>query len=63
MTSDNETSLSTNLFSLRLKIDDYAIDTTLIAADLKMSPTRYVTFSSDLHDDRPKSPQWSERLV
>jgi len=48
MTSDNETSLLTNLFSLCLKIDDYATDTTLIAADLKMSPTRYVTFSSDL---------------
>ena len=57
MTSDNETSLLTNLFTLCLKIDDYATDTTLIAADLKMSPTRYVTFSSDLHDDRPKSPQ------
>ena len=57
MTSDNETSLLTNLFSLCLKIDDYATDTTLIAADLKMSPTRYVTFSNYLHDGRPKSPQ------
>ena len=57
MTSDNETTLLTHLFSLCLKIDDYATDTTLIAADLKMSPTRYVTFSSDLHDIRSNSPQ------
>ena len=44
MTSDNETNLLTHLFSLCLKIDDYATDTTLVAADLKISPTRYVTF-------------------
>jgi len=40
ITSDNETSLLTHLFSLCLKIDDYATDTALIASDLKMSPTR-----------------------
>ncbi len=41
MTSENETSLLTHLFSLCLKVDDYATDTTLIAADLKMAPIRY----------------------
>ena len=40
MTSENETSLLTHLFSLCLKVDEYATDTTLIAADLKMSPAR-----------------------
>jgi hypothetical protein len=40
MTSNSETCLLTHLFSLCLRIDDYATDTTLIAADLKMSPTR-----------------------
>ena len=44
MTSENETNLLTHLFSLCLKVDDYATDTTLIAADLKMSPTRYDLF-------------------
>ena len=42
MTSENETSLLTHLFSLCLKVDDYATDTALIAADLKMSSARYV---------------------
>lgn len=41
MTSENETSLLTHLFSLCLKVDDHATDATLIAADLKMSSTRY----------------------
>ena len=41
MTTENETSLLTHLFSLCLKVDDYATDMALIAADLKMSPTRY----------------------
>lgn len=63
MTSDNETNLLTHLFSLCLKIDDYATDTKLIAADLKMSTTRYVTFSCNLHDRQPKSRQQSERPV
>lgn len=40
MTSENETSLLTHLFSLCLKVDDYATNTTVIAADLKMSPMR-----------------------
>ncbi|KAI9454084.1 RNA polymerase I associated factor A49-like protein [Russula earlei] len=40
MTSDNETNLLTHLFSLCLKVDDYATDTTLIAADLKMASTK-----------------------
>jgi DNA-directed RNA polymerase I subunit RPA49 len=57
MTSDNETSLLTHLFSLCLKIDDCATDATLIAADLKMSPTRYDPFSSDLRSFRLKSPR------
>jgi hypothetical protein len=37
MTTENETSLLTHLFSLCLKVDDYATDTALIAIDLKMS--------------------------
>jgi DNA-directed RNA polymerase I subunit RPA49 len=41
MTTENETSLLTHLFSLCLKVDDYATDTALIAADLKMSSARY----------------------
>lgn len=41
MTTENETRLLTHLFSLCLKVDDYATDTALIAADLKMSSTRY----------------------
>lgn len=40
MTTENETSLLTHLFSLCLKVDDYATDTAMIAADLKMSPAR-----------------------
>jgi len=40
MTTENETRLLTHLFSLCLKVDDYATDTALIAADLKMSTTR-----------------------
>ncbi|KAF8496162.1 Rpa49 subunit specific to nuclear RNA polymerase I [Russula emetica] len=40
MTSENEASFLTHLFSLCLKVDDYATNTTLIAADLKMSPTK-----------------------
>ena len=41
MTTENETRLLTHLFSLCLKVDDYATDTALIAVDLKMSSTRY----------------------
>ncbi len=41
MTTENETSLLTHLFSLCLKVDNYATDTALIAADLKMSSIRY----------------------
>ena len=41
MTSENETSFLTHLFSLCLKVDDYATDAAQIAADLKMSSTRY----------------------
>lgn len=48
MTSENETSLLTHLFSLCLKVDDYATETALIAADLKMAPTRYDLPLSDL---------------
>lgn len=40
MTSENEARFLTHLFSLCLKIDDYATNTTLIAADLKMSHAR-----------------------
>ncbi|KAH9054896.1 RNA polymerase I associated factor A49-like protein [Lactarius vividus] len=40
MTTENETSLLTHLFSLCLKADGYATDTALIAADLKMSSKR-----------------------
>ncbi|KAI9451427.1 RNA polymerase I associated factor A49-like protein [Lactarius psammicola] len=40
MTTENETSLLTHLFSICLKVDDHATDTALIAADLKMSSTR-----------------------
>lgn len=42
MTTENETRLLTHLFSLCLKVDDYATDAALIAVDLKMSPTRYL---------------------
>ena len=42
MTTENETRLLTHLFSLCLKVEDYAADTALIAADLKMSTTRYL---------------------
>jgi DNA-directed RNA polymerase I subunit RPA49 len=45
ITSDNETSLLTHLFSLCLKVDDYATDTGLLAVDLKMAPTRCDTFN------------------
>ena len=41
MTTENETRLLTHLFALCLKADDYATDTALIAADLKMPSTRY----------------------
>src|ERR1700677_5243827 len=34
MTTENETRLLTHLFSLCLKVDDYATDTALIAVDL-----------------------------
>jgi DNA-directed RNA polymerase I subunit RPA49 len=44
MTSENETSFFTHLFSLCLKVDDYATDTSLIATDLKMSLARYDLF-------------------
>lgn len=44
MTSENETALLTHLFSLCLKVDEYATDTTLIASDLTMSPTLYDPF-------------------
>ncbi|KAH9003792.1 RNA polymerase I associated factor A49-like protein [Lactarius hatsudake] len=40
MTTENETSLLTHLFSLCLKADGHATDTALIAADLKMASTR-----------------------
>ncbi|KAH9958750.1 Rpa49 subunit specific to nuclear RNA polymerase I [Russula dissimulans] len=40
MTSDNETNLLTHLFALCLRVDEYATETTLIAADLKMSTTK-----------------------
>ncbi|KAH9044916.1 RNA polymerase I associated factor A49-like protein [Lactarius deliciosus] len=40
MTTENETSLLTHLFSLCLKADGHATDTALIAADLKMSSTK-----------------------
>ena len=52
MTSENETNLLTHLFSLCLKVDDYATETALIAADLKMSPTRYDLPSSNMYSDR-----------
>jgi DNA-directed RNA polymerase I subunit RPA49 len=48
MTSENETSLLTHLFSLCLRVDEYATETALIAADLKMAPTRYDLPLSDL---------------
>ena len=41
MTTENETRLLTHLFALCLKADDYATDTELIAADLKMPSARY----------------------
>jgi hypothetical protein len=41
MTTDNETRFLTHLFSLCLKVDDYATDTALIAGDLKMPSARY----------------------
>lgn len=56
ITSDNETSLLTHLFSLCLKVDDYATDTTLLAADLKMPPTRCDPSSIDRHSGLLKSP-------
>ncbi|KAN0142082.1 RNA polymerase I associated factor, A49-like protein [Lactarius tabidus] len=40
MTTENETCLLTHLFSLCLKVDDYAANATLIAVDLKMSSAR-----------------------
>ncbi|KAI0295096.1 Rpa49 subunit specific to nuclear RNA polymerase I [Multifurca ochricompacta] len=40
ITSENETSLLTHLFSLCLRVDDYATDTALIASDLRISPAR-----------------------
>ncbi|KAF8259326.1 Rpa49 subunit specific to nuclear RNA polymerase I [Lactarius quietus] len=40
MTTENETSLLTHLFSLCLKVDDYATNTALIAVDLKMASAR-----------------------
>ena len=57
ITSDNETSLLTHLFALCLKVDDYATDTTLLSADLKMAPTRCDPCSRDLHSDRLKCPR------
>ena len=41
MTTETETRFLTHLFALCLKADDYATDTELIAADLRMSSTRY----------------------
>lgn len=57
ITSDNETSLLTHLFSLCLKVDDYVTDTALLAADLKMAPTRCDPSLIDRHSGLLKSPR------
>jgi hypothetical protein len=41
MTSDKETLILTNLFALTLHIDNFVVDTALIAKDLSMSSTKY----------------------
>ena len=43
MTPQTETMLLAYMFALCLRVDDYATDTTLIAKDLSMAVTKYVS--------------------
>ncbi|TFY80647.1 hypothetical protein EWM64_g3361, partial [Hericium alpestre] len=49
VTSQMDMSLLTHVFALCLKIDDFATDTTLIAADLRMGVTKRVSPSGERH--------------
>jgi hypothetical protein len=49
-TSQTKTTILTHIFALCLRVDDYATDTTLVAADLAMPLAKYATLHVSIQD-------------